>query len=237
MLFLYLSWKKAKKHSPFIKYALSFILLFVIIFLLINVSIAPQLILLAERETETAYTELIQSAATEAFTKADASYADMIRLTYKTDGGISSMQSNLALCNKICSSILKEVAESLSKERLKAVSVPIGTLSGLAFFSGYGPSCEVRLVPANALTGHLESSFSEEGINQTRHKIWVSVKVKITFLLPNYEKNSEVSVKIPLVETVLLGNVPDAYTKINRLTDDIEESEIDDIYDFGASVQ
>ena len=95
----------------------------------------------------------------------------------------------------------------------------------------------MRLVPANALTGHLESSFSEEGINQTRHKIWVSVKVKITFLLPNYEKNSEVSVKIPLVETVLLGNVPDAYTKINRLTDDIEESEIDDIYDFGASVQ
>ena len=212
-------------------------MIFVIVFLLINLSISPQLILLAERETETFYTRLIQASATEAFATSDTSYRDMIDITYKSDGSVSSMQSNLALCNRICADILTEISSTVSEERLKCVSVPLGTLSGLAFLSGYGPSCEIRLVPANALTGHLESSFHEEGINQTRHRIWVSVRLKITFLLPKYEKESEITVKIPLIETVLLGSVPDAYTKINRLTDDIIESEIDDIYDFGASLQ
>jgi len=234
---LYLSWKNQKKPRPLIKYAIALILLFVIVFLLINLSISPQLILLAERETETFYTRLIQASATEAFAASDTSYRDMIDITYKSDGSVSSMQSNLALCNRICSDILTEISSTVSEERLKCVSVPLGTLSGLAFLSGYGPSCEIRLVPANALTGHLESSFHEEGINQTRHRIWVSVRLKITFLLPKYEKESEITVKIPLIETVLLGSVPDAYTKINRLTDDIIESEIDDIYDFGASLQ
>ena len=235
--FLYLSWKKQKKHTRLIKYALSLIALFLIAFLLINITISPQLLLLAERETETFYTCLIQASATNAFAHTDSSYRDMIEISYKSDGSVSSMQSNLALCNRICADILSSISEAVSEERLKCVSVPLGTLSGLAFLSGYGPTCDVRLVPANALRGCLESSFEEEGINQTRHRIWVSVKLKITFLLPNYEKERDLTVKIPLIETVLLGNVPDAYTKINRLTDDIIESEIDDIYDFGASTQ
>lgn len=235
--FLYLSWKKQKKRRPLVKYIIALLLLFVIVFLLINVSISPQLILLAERETETFYTRLIQNSASEAFVATETAYRDMISITYKSDGSVSSMQSNLALCNRICSVVLSRISDSVSEERLRCVSIPLGTLSGLAFLSGYGPLCEVRLVPANALTGHLESSFHEEGINQTRHRIWISVKLKITFLLPKYEKESELTVKIPLIETVLLGSVPDAYTKIDRLTDDIVEAEIDDIYDFGASTQ
>lgn len=235
--FLYLSWKNQKKRRPLVKYIIALLLLFVIVFLLINVSISPQLILLAERETETFYTRLIQERASEAFVASDTSYRDMIDITYKSDGSVAAMQSDLALCNRICSYILSEISEAVSKEKLKCVSIPLGTLSGLAFFSGYGPLCEVGLVPASALSGHLESSFREEGINQTLHTIWVSIKLKITFLLPKYEKESELTVKIPLIETVLLGTVPDAYTKINRLTDDIIENEIDDIYDFGASTQ
>jgi len=38
------------------------------------------------------------------------------------------------------------------------------------------------------------------------------------------------------MSTVIVGDVPDAFTQIVRLTDDITESDIDDIFDFGAEL-
>lgn len=231
---MFLSWKKKKTHQSLGKYFLAAIALFLLTFLLINIGISPQIILLAEQTAETDFTRLVQSAVIESYSKTPYTYKSLIAITYKSDGTVSSLETNIAVCNLICSDILSSVAEALSEERVKSVFIPLGTLSGIAIFSGYGPVCEVRLLPANAVTGYLKSSFEERGINQTIHKISVSVRLKLTFILPNNQKNVEIEATVPLTETILLGKVPDAYTEIDRLTDDITETEIDDIYDFGA---
>jgi hypothetical protein len=39
-----------------------------------------------------------------------------------------------------------------------------------------------------------------------------------------------------VAETLIVGEVPDALTQINRLTEEISEEEIDDVNDFGAKL-
>ena len=63
------------------------------------------------------------------------------------------------------------------------------------------------------------------------------VEAEIYILIPAAPQKITVTAEYRIAETVIVGKVPDAYTKINRFADDIAESEIDDIYDFGASAE
>ena len=60
------------------------------------------------------------------------------------------------------------------------------------------------------------------------------VEAEVYALIPAATQKFTVKADYCIAETVIIGKVPDAYTKINRFADDIAESEIDDIYDFGA---
>ena len=55
--------------------------------------------------------------------------------------------------------------------------------------------------------------------------------------MPMSTQTMNVTTKYCVAETVIVGEVPDAYTKINRLDDELSESDIDDIYDFGATLK
>ena len=88
--------------------------------------------------------------------------------------------------------------------------------------------------PARAVYADYENTFSAAGINQTRHTVSVKITVSSGVYLPGYSAETTIETHIIIAETVIVGDVPDAFTKIDRLTDDVTEDEIDDIYDFGA---
>ena len=123
---------------------------------------------------------------------------------------------------------------SFRNESLMCVSVPIGSVSGIELLSGRGPTLDVNLVLAHGLSAYIGSEFYEAGINQTLHRVTVNIDVEIKLLTPTHTSIVSVQSSYHIAETVIVGEVPDAYTKIDRLTDDVTEEEIDDIYDFGA---
>jgi sporulation protein YunB len=67
--------------------------------------------------------------------------------------------------------------------------------------------------PIGYIETKYESIFESAGINQTRHKIYVQVYVKLKVIIPT--KNDEIEVKgeIPIAETIIVGKIPN--TSIN----------------------
>ena len=69
------------------------------------------------------------------------------------------------------------------------------------------------------------------------HRIVIVVESEACALVPMATQAITVFTEYCIAETVIVGTVPEAYTKIDRISEDVKESDIDDIFDFGASVK
>jgi sporulation protein YunB len=158
----------------------------------------------------------------------------MINVHYGADGRVSALSVDTVKVNILRASILKKALETLEYCEKHDITIPIGSLIG-ELSSGKGPDIPITVIITDALECSVVTDFYESGINQTLHTVSLRLKVSCMALIPSGSCTFDITAQCPIGETVLIGAVPDAYTKINRLTDDITEAEIDDIYDFGAS--
>ena len=164
-----------------------------------------------------------------------AEYRDFISLTFKDGGEVAAMTTNMVLLLALQNDVCQEIFSAYASLTSLSLSVPFLWLIGIDFLSLDGPSAKIKVAPTRFLHTYCTSEFEAAGINQTRHRIIFHVEGTFSLLFPQGKENVTVLESYCIAETLIVGKVPDAYTEINRLTDDIVESEIDDIYDFGAS--
>ena len=86
-----------------------------------------------------------------------------------------------------------------------SVGVSLGTASGIALFTEKGPCISVGISPA--------------GINQTRYSAYLKLTANIRIILASFEKHIAVSHTAALCETVIVGDVPQAYTNVESVDD------------------
>ena len=203
--------------------------------LIYNFQIIPALIPFTKAKATTKITRVTQRTIIDCISS--TSYDDFIKLTYGNEGNVTSLETNAAKIALINSSITESVINEICNDKKLSVAIPLGNLSGETIFTGKGPDININLAVSPEITCNIESEFYERGINQTLHRIIAQVDVKSYVLLPFSPQEIEVSTKYCIAETVIVGDIPSAYTKINRTGEEISESDIDDIYDFGAAVE
>ena len=101
--------------------------------------------------------------------------------------------------------------EALDSEEL---SIPLGSLTGFATASDLGPVLPVRVLTAAVPTADFENVFTSAGINQTLHRIMLNVLVECTLLIPGGTVDTAVEAQVCAAETLLVGQVPDAYLEL-----------------------
>ncbi len=184
----------------------------------------------ANRRTE----EILTAAVYRELNASPALYSDIVSLSYKSDGNVAALRTDTAKLIRMRTELARAVLTDLAKEEDMTVAVPLASLLGINFLSGR-PALRIELRPTRTMNAYFTSSFTECGINQTLHRIDFHITVDILILIPGRPQSVTAMRTLPIAETVIVGAVPDAFTKIDRLTDDITEQEIDDIYDFGAA--
>ncbi len=233
-LFHLSSKKRRRRHSLIARRLLIVVLVLLSLIVLFNLRLAPLLVALSEIQATNTVEELLSSAVSKELQRAPALYSDLITLRYKSDGSVSSLSADTARLLSIRTTLLLRVLEAFRQAGEIEAEVPLSSLLGLNFLSSR-TSFSIPLRLERELNGYFASAFEERGINQTHHRISFYVTVKIAVLVPSRTRYVTVSREFPFAETVIVGDVPDAYTKIDRLTSDITETEIDDLYDFGAA--
>jgi hypothetical protein len=148
------------------------------------------------------------------------------------DGEVCAASFDTVKLNLLKTELASALLSSLYTQTVTA-SVPVGNLAGLIFFSGRGADVNVKARLTESVTARFHTSFTEAGINQMRHSIGISLLFTANYLLGRRTETLTLTVDIPLGETLIVGDVPDTLTQINRLTDDITEIDIDDAVDFG----
>ena len=143
-------------------------------------------------------------------------YEDFVTISTDAAGEIQSIAVNTSTANRMKTEIALAIEEKVRDLPNERVQVPY-----LAFFvdelvTGHGPYVEFELSPAGHCFIDFENSFSEAGINQTKHQIDIVIKADFNMMTAVVGEGVSVETSVPVAQTVIVGTVPNSYFKIQR---------------------
>lgn len=161
------------------------------------------------------------------------SAGSFINVIYGEDG-ISAIETNVTGISRLRADSILNIRGEISDIDRMTLDIPLGNLAGGMLLTGRGFPVRIKLVPIGDVSGEIYSEFSETGINQTLHRIYLRVRVSMNMIVASDTVRLELADDILVAETVIVGRVPDAYTAINRF--EIDENEENDLNDYAAQL-
>ena len=140
-------------------------------------------------------------------------YGRLVTTEKDENGRICALSSDMELINSLKTRVISDANTALCSCRVCNAEIPLGSLLYGNFISGRGPSVTVRVPVSGSADAELVNEFSSVGINQTRHRIAIEVTALVTALYPGGAKEEAVKTDIPVAETVIVGEVPEAYLR------------------------
>ncbi len=154
---------------------------------------------------------------------AGKSYDEIVTLSRTEEGIITAIESNMTRVNQLKAQAALAITEEIAKEEKMTVAVPLGTLMGYDLLSGIGPRIPMELMPYGNTMVDFESSLSASGINQTLLSITLKVETSVSVILPTGSTSQKIETQIPVVQTVIVGQVPENYVSIDRMGEAFED--------------
>jgi sporulation protein YunB len=199
--------KKRIKGSAFIVAILSIILFMSWV---ANYNIKPLLLAISEMRAKTIAVQLINEAIISELTY-KIKYEDLFIVRTDNDNRITMLQANTMAMNRIASETALNIQESLRQMGTKKVGIPLGSILGSEIFANFGPRLNIDILPMGTVVVDFVTDFEEAGINQTRHKIYLAVNTQVRVVLPLASDVVDVATRIPVAETIIVGDIPQSY--------------------------
>ncbi len=227
----------AKRHihirtRQFSKGKVSVLLLLILVFLLLTGSglyflkiIRPLMIELAKNQAAVMAEQAIHRAVNRLFP--DADFSQLVTINYLEDGTVSAITSNMSRVNQLKAEASLAINEEIASIRETSLLIPLGTLTGYDLLAGAGPRIPISLMPYGRVIVEFESDMTESGINQTLLAVNLCATATIGIILPGGNVTREISSRLPIAQTVIIGHIPDNYVNIDRMGEDYEGDVLD----------
>lgn len=196
----------------------SIILLVAVVVVYIRFVVTPVVKTVAEEKVRALTVSTVNAAVTSVL-EAEPSFVDMVEYGHDANGDLNSIKINATRVNAVMQRSVQKTQNGLSDMISSGVNIPVGSVSGITFLSGKGPNLNVAVIPVGSVDARLRSEFSEIGINQTIHKIYLSLDSTIKIIIPGAGNTIKSSSEVLLVESVIIGKVPDTYLNATTMED------------------
>lgn len=188
---------------------------FNLIFYFINKNILPISLGIAEEKLKIEATKVINETALDIYSE-EFDYSNMIITEKDNDGNITMLRADTIKLNYLSSKLVLESNEKISKLEEVGMEIPFGYISKNLMFYNLGPKLKIKLNQMGNIVTNYESVFESAGINQTRHKIYLNVDMKMKVIVPLNSKEVAVSCQIPISETIIVGKIPNTAIELNK---------------------
>ncbi|MEG0270374.1 MAG: sporulation protein YunB [Clostridia bacterium] len=148
-----------------------------------------------------------------------ARYDELVTIQTDLQGRVSVMRANTMRMNEIATKTALMAEEELAGIENQIINIPLGSAFGIRFLAGFGPTLAVRILPIGAVRTNFETEFESAGINQTRHKISLSMRTTVSLIVPRGAKKVEVVSNVPIAESIIVGQVPTSYVDVSDQED------------------
>lgn len=138
-------------------------------------------------------------------------HEDLVIYEKDQEGRIAAYRINTRQVSQVAAAAAAAVQEEFHRLSETSFGIPLGALTGIGVLSGSGPKLQVQMVPVGSVTVNVEQDFQGAGINQTRHRLWLSATANVQIILPVMSREVSVTTNVPISETVIVGPVPTGY--------------------------
>lgn len=193
---------------------LSIFLLLSFIILLIDYRVRPVIKSAASHQLQIIGNRVVATAVNTKIEELRVNYENIVDIKRDSVGQVVSLETNMFNLNKIKSTVMSEVLKNISSLENQKVKIPLGAFVGIHSLATLKPEFEFNVLPMGSVKSELISTFDSAGINQTRHRIVLNINVQLSTIIPFYKQLLEVQSTFNLAETIIVGKVPDTYTKV-----------------------
>ena len=144
----------------------------------------------------------------------EITYQDMMTVRTDENGRVTMLQANAVRMNELASFTALQAQAKLESADAQSVSIPLGAALGIPFFSALGPRVRVRIVPVSAVSAAFSTEFESAGINQTRHKIYLSLRTTVRLVIPSGGRQVSLASQVLIAESIIVGEVPQSYVQV-----------------------
>lgn len=201
-----------------------FVFFCVFMFYQIDKKLKPTIMAICDNEARNTATATINNTVREEF-GSKISYDNIMDMKLDKDGNIVMIQANTVELNRIGSQISLAIQDRIKDVGVKTAKVPLGVITQNDIFASYGPKISFKMKPVGYVTTSYRSEFESQGINQTRHIIYVDVTTSIQVIIPLATNSIKVTTNIPIAESIIVGKVPNTYANFNKDLQDMKATE------------
>ena len=146
-------------------------------------------------------------------------YDELVEVTLDQSGSVRLLQANAAGMNSLSSRVSLTAQEKLENLQDQYISVPLGSALGIALLSGAGPKIPVRILPVGAVKTEFDTEFTSAGINQTRHRVLLTMTAQVQLVLPTGSAGVQAVDQVAVAESIIVGEVPESFVNVGDDTD------------------
>lgn len=169
-----------------------------------------------ENEAEVLVEDRISKITDEVVSNSDFDYDKLLVKTENKYKGVASLSVNTTEVNKIQNKFSDVFKNKMGHLNTQYFTVPVGDLTNISFLASKGPKVTFAYDITGSVDVGIRSEFSSAGVNQTLHKVFMTVDAKVVFVSKIYKDNIIIKNEMELCETVIVGDTPDyLYPKLN----------------------
>lgn len=184
------------------------------LFLIFDLQIRPVVSSLAAATVKKYAMVQISNAVNQAIAESGKDYDSYVNIQTGPDGSVLSIQTRAQEITLIHTAIIEKVNQAITQFETANLSIPLGSFSGITFLSGLGPNVNIKILPAGSAESKVISSLSEAGVNQTLHTISIEISAPLMAIVPGCSERTQAEGSFLLAESVIVGKVPNYYTKV-----------------------
>lgn len=169
----------------------------------------PAFVAQCSNYSNTAFTDLVNKCVLAELDKGE--FEGFFKIISDSNERITAIEADTAQINRVKAALMIDIQNALNGDYPAKVYLPLGSLSGYYLLSSLGPVLPVKIIPISIVNGEFDESFEAAGINQVRHKIYLTVTVDMQYRGCLMNETERIETSVPIAETVIAGEVPEYY--------------------------
>ena len=143
-------------------------------------------------------------------------YADLIKFGRDQSGNIVSVTTDAYYLNKIGNNIGDEIDKHINQMKSYVIKIPFSVLFSEQLINGRGPKMPLVFVMTGITTTDFENEFTAAGINQTHHRIMMSITVNTYVIHSGNVTVVPYKTNVCIAESIVVGITPQTFAEIIR---------------------
>lgn len=172
-------------------------------------SMTPTIFDIAQVQVKAQTTQAVNEAVLSVLQGVD--YADFVTVEKNSQNEVVLITANSNSVNQLARNASIVTQGKINTLFQQAISIPLGTLSGIPLLSQLGPDVNIVIDPVGTVQCSFVSHFETAGINQTLHRIYLNVSSTVDVIIPSSHQVVQIETPILVCETVIVGKVPDTF--------------------------